>query len=183
MIIMSLTVIARISPKRNPIKSTLTHVMNASTTKPTANVACASSPSNASEDRLARRCNSISSSETATEIIKTVRVMFMSRRRAIATPNNAECDRVSPKYASRRQTIKHPSGPANRATPTPPTTARIKKSSNISFHRDMANVFSPKLGTCVRFHFCDLSNSLICQMLMVVVVFIECKLINSTIPK
>jgi hypothetical protein len=61
----------------------------------------------------------------------TANVMFNSNNSAIATPSNAECDNVSPKYASRRQTMKQPSGPAVTATPMPPIKALTKKSSSI----------------------------------------------------
>jgi hypothetical protein len=60
--------------------------------------------------------------------------MFSSNSSAIATPSNAEWDNVSPKYARRRQTMKHPSGPAIRATPIPPIKALTKKSSSIVVH-------------------------------------------------
>ena len=130
-IIKSALVIARISPNRNPIKSTLTQVMKAKTTNPTASAECASSPSKASDDRLARRCKSINNIATTTEIQKTVKVIFNSSSNASATPSKAECESVSPKYASLRQITKQPSGPATTATPIPPTMARMKKSSSI----------------------------------------------------
>ena len=104
---------------------------------------------------------------------KTVRVMFILRRSAIATPNNAECDKVSPKYARRRHTMKHPSGPASKATPMPPTTARMKKSSSMTLHLDLFSVFSLKLSACILLSFTDLSDGFVRQMLVVMLVFVE----------
>ena len=105
---------------------------------------------------------------------KTVRVMFILRRSTIATPNNAECDKVSPKYARRRQTIKQPSGPASKATPVPPTTARIKKSSSMALHLDWVVGSFLELNTCILLPLVDLSDGFIRQMLVVMLVFIEC---------
>lgn len=46
----------------------------------------------------------------------------------IATPNSAECAMVSPKYAMRCHTIKHPRGPVDNTTPAPARKARVKNS-------------------------------------------------------
>ena len=48
-----------------------------------------------------------------------------------AIPSNAKCAVASPKYAILRHTTKHPKGAAASATPTPPSEARIIKSSSI----------------------------------------------------
>ena len=66
---------AKISPKRNPIKSTLTQLIKASTTKPTASAECANKPSNVSDERVARRCNNNKEKATKTETKKTTKVI------------------------------------------------------------------------------------------------------------
>ena len=63
--------------------------------------------------------------------MNTEKAMFSSKEYAKVTPSRAEWASVSPKYDSLLQTTKHPSGPVTSATPSPATSALIKKSSNI----------------------------------------------------
>ena len=65
--------------------------------------------------------------------IDTDREILILKENANVTPKSAECDKVSPKYARRRQMTKHPNGPVTIATPIPATKALTKKSSNIIF--------------------------------------------------
>ncbi len=93
----SLGVTAKISPKRKPIKSTLTHVIKLNPTNPSAKAECASSPSNASEERLTRLCNKISAREMKTDTENTANVVLTSKCSANATPSKAAQESVSPK--------------------------------------------------------------------------------------
>ena len=76
------------------------------------------------------------------ETKKTDKEILTLNENANVTPKSAECDKVSPKYAKRRQMTKHPNGPVTIATPMPATKALTKKSSNIIFlffHRHHEN--------------------------------------------
>ena len=74
--------------------------------------------------------------------LKKVKEILILKENANVTPKSAECDKVSPKYAKRRQITKHPNGPVTIATPIPATKALTKKSSNIIslfFHQHHEN--------------------------------------------
>ena len=65
-------VTANMSPKRKPIKSTLTQVIKLNATMPTAKAEWASRPSNASAERVIRLFKSTSARETKTDTEKTL---------------------------------------------------------------------------------------------------------------
>ena len=69
-------VTANMSPKRKPIKSTLTQLIKLNATMPTAKAEWASRPSNASAERVIRRCKSTSAKEAKTDTKKTLNVML-----------------------------------------------------------------------------------------------------------
>ena len=130
---MSLTVTERISPNNKPIISNLINVKKPIKTKPTAMLECASKPNNASPGNLVLFCKLNNNNAIIPETKNTDREILILKENANVTPKSAECDKVSPKYAKRRQMTKHPNGPVTIATPIPATKALTKKSSNIIF--------------------------------------------------
>ena len=126
----SAVVTDRMSPNRYESRSTRSHDMRPIATSPKDSAECERIPSSASDVSQGRvRCRTTSAIAMATVTAVTPAVMFTDRTNPTATPSSAECAMVSPKYAIRRQMMKHPIGPAMTATPMPAATARRRKGS------------------------------------------------------
>src|SRR5215472_11471577 len=110
------------------MRSTRTVSMNASATRPSESALCERMPRSVSLGSRRCCCKATNSSARPAQRRITARLRSRPRRMPIATPNNAECERVSPKCAMRRHTTKAPSGPATMATPIPARAARSTKS-------------------------------------------------------
>ncbi len=93
----SVRVTARMSPNRKAIRSILTQVMKATSTRPIAKAEWERMPSSASADSDWRLCSARSSSDTTTATPKTAISRLIWKNSDSATPSSAECAIVSPK--------------------------------------------------------------------------------------
>src|SRR5690554_1486378 len=116
------------SPNSRPVRSTRTSGMKLRETRPMARALWARMPSKVSVAKARVRESNTRATAMVTQVMTTPRFIGTLIRKLRVMPSNAEWARVSPKYAIRRQTTKQPRGPATRATPSPPSSARQKKS-------------------------------------------------------